>query len=109
MMHRHVISGKSGNFDWRPFRLAGLLRTAKAVRLVIFLASVIAVRTHRTVTAVVVRVSCVGLVDRQSHVIRAQPVAMRIAVGEQAALQYLVGGGTDARQEVCGIEGRLFY
>lgn len=32
-----------------------------------------------------------------------------IAVGEQAALQHLVGGGTDARHEVRRIEGRLFY
>jgi hypothetical protein len=27
---------------------------------------------------------------------------------EQAALQHLVGGGTDARHGVCRIEGRLF-
>jgi len=43
------------------------------------------------------------------HVIRAEPVAMSIAVAEQAALQHLVGGGTDARHEVRRIEGRLFY
>lgn len=34
---------------------------------------------------------------------------MSIAVAEQAALQHLVGGGTDARHEVRRIEGRLFY
>jgi len=33
---------------------------------------------------------------------------MGIVGGEQAALQHLVGGGTDARYEVRRIEGRLF-
>ncbi len=33
---------------------------------------------------------------------------MPIAKVEQAALQHLVGGGTDAPHEVRGIEGRLF-
>src|SRR5271154_7358913 len=39
---------------------------------------------------------------------RAEPETMGVVGGEQAALQYLVGGGTDARYEVRRIEGRLF-
>jgi hypothetical protein len=38
-----------------------------------------------------------------------RPISVGIAEVEQAALQHLVGGGTDARHGVCRIEGRLFY
>jgi hypothetical protein len=50
-----------------------------------------------------------GPIDRQMHLIEAEPLSISLAGGEQAALQHLVGGGTDARHEVLGIEGRLFY
>jgi hypothetical protein len=50
-----------------------------------------------------------GPIDRQMHLIEAEPLSISLAGGEQAALQHLVGAGTDARHEVLGIEGRLFY
>ena len=38
----------------------------------------------------------------------AEPVAVGVAVGEEAALQHLVGRGPDARHEVGRVEGGLF-
>jgi hypothetical protein len=68
---------------------------------------VVAIRSHRTIAAIVARVGCMGLTDRHAHLVNAEPVTISIAVGEQAALQHLVGGGTDAWHEVRGVEGRL--
>ena len=97
-------SGKPGDFNWRPQRLAGLLRTAKAIGLIVFRAAIVVIRAHRAVAAVVLSFGCVWPIYRQLHMICAEPVTMGIAVGEQAALQHLVGGGTDARHEMCRID-----
>src|ERR1700754_5205920 len=47
-------------------------------------------------------------VDRDMVVIDAEPVALRISIGEQASLQHLVRRVTDARHDVGGRERRLF-
>jgi hypothetical protein len=48
-----------------------------------------------------------GWLTGEHSVMRAEPETMGVVGGEQAALQHLVGGGTDARYEVRRIEGRL--
>src|SRR5271155_3044100 len=100
MMHGRMISGEPCDFGRRPQRPAGLLRTTEAVGLIVRLASMIAVGTHRAVAPVVINSSRVRMIDRQMHMIGSKAVPMGIAVGEQAALQHLVGGGTDAGHEV---------
>jgi hypothetical protein len=46
-------------------------------------------------------------VHRNLVVIDAEPVALRVAVGEQSRLQHLVGREADAGHDVGRIEGRL--
>ena len=79
---------------------------AELLSLLISLAC-IAVGAHRALATAAAGVRCVRLVDRMTHVRGIEPVAVLIVVEEQAALQHLVGGGTDARYGVRRIEGRL--
>ena len=53
---------------------------------------------HRAVLGVGVHLD-LGPVDRQLQVVRADPVAVRVGVGERAAEQHLVGPEPDARHQ----------
>src|SRR5690606_5513750 len=62
--------------------------------------------THRTVEGVGVY-RYLRLVDRELVVVRADPVAVGVGVGEHAAQQHLVWGDADTRNQVGGLERRL--
>src|SRR5208282_127866 len=65
MTYRRVVSRKLGDFDRRPQRLAGLLRAAKAVGLVILLAPIVAIRAHYAIAAVIMRFRRMRPIDWQ--------------------------------------------
>src|SRR5258708_6226850 len=47
------------------------------------------------------------LINRDLLVIHADAGAVRVGIGENPAQQHFVGTGTDARNEVINVEGRL--
>ena len=59
--------------------------------------SVLAVAMHRHL----------GLIDRYLLVVHAHASAVRIGIGKKPGQQHFVRTGTDARNEVVGLEGRL--
>jgi len=66
----------------------------------------VAIYPHGTI-AVVAMKGTPGGVDRNQVVVDAEPVALGIAVGEQASLQHLVRREADAGHDVGWVEGRL--
>ena len=83
-----------------------LLPLAVAVGLVAEGAAVVAVHPHGAVAVVAVD-RAAGRVDRDQVVVHAEPVALRIAVGEEPPLQHLVGREADAGHDVGRVEGGL--
>jgi hypothetical protein len=95
---RDLVGGEGGG-------LAGLVRSSKAVWLVVGSGTKVSVDSHKAVTLVVVDLCAVGLVDRDLEVVWAKAVAMSIRVGEEATLKHLVKGGLDTWNHVRRGEG----
>lgn len=64
---------------------------------------------HETIALVVVHLDLVGTVDGYLQVVGSQAMAMSVRVGEETALEHLVGGGLNAGHHVGGAEGDLFH
>ena len=90
----------------RLFEGGIVLPFAVAVGFVAFGRTVVAVGAHPPV-AVERVVRTAGFVHGNLHEVHAQSVTLRVAVGEQTALQHLVGRETDALDDVHGVERRL--
>ena len=100
------VVGRAVQGQWR-LAVPGLLAPlAEAVGLVADLGRRVAVHAHGAVAVVAVE-RAARLVDRDLVVVHAQPVALRVAVGEQPALQHPVGREANARHHVGGGEGGL--
>ncbi|CAM5694861.1 hypothetical protein STENM36S_06811 [Streptomyces tendae] len=100
------LAGDAGDRDRLPQGTVRLERAGEAVRLVVLRALVAAV-VQVAVTGVGARHGGVRAVHRQLVGIDADAVAVRVAVGEEAALEHLVRGRPDAGHEVRRGEDRL--
>ena len=97
-----------------PFQLQGrfrelglLLPLAVAVWFVVEGTAVIAVHSSYTVTVIAV-VRTTGRIDRNLVVVHAEAVPLGVTVGKEPPLEHLVGRETNARHDICRIEGGLF-
>ena len=100
------VVGRALNAQRRLAEVRLLLEQAEAVRFVGGAVAAVAVHAHRTVAMVVVE-RAFGAVHRDLVVVDAQAVAVRIAIGEQAALQHFIRRETDARHHVGGVHRHL--
>src|SRR5258705_6770682 len=80
-------------------RRSARARAVGAVGRVVLGTAAVVVEPHGTVAAVVARAAqdSLGLVHGQAGMVYAQPVALGVAVREQAGLEHAVRRGTDAR------------
>src|SRR5690606_9287039 len=97
-----VGAGVAGHGERRRQRAAGLDRAVVGVGLVVLGVAALGVGRHEAVPPVVVRAAghVPRGVDRELGVVDAEAVAVCVGVGEQAALEHLVGRGADAGHEV---------
>src|SRR5664280_3751946 len=89
---------------FREVRL--LLPLAVAVGLVAERAAVVTVHSHLAVAMEAVGRN-VRRIDRDARMVDPEPIALRVAVGEEAPLQHLVGGKPETREEFGGVKAGL--
>ena len=90
------------------FHLGTVLPLTEAVRLVADGASVVAVHPHGSV-AMIGMERTARTVHGNLLQVDTEPITLGIAIGEETALQHLVGRETDAIDGVDGIESRLLH
>src|SRR5690554_6726224 len=100
--------GVAVDLQGRLPELGLLLPLMEAVGLVVGQAAVVAIGPALTIAVVAVHRAACG-VHRDLLVVHTQTVALRVGVVEQAGLQHLVWGDTNAGHQVAGGEGALLH
>jgi hypothetical protein len=95
-----IILGRVARNLQRWLFVSGILYgAAETVWLIIHRRSGVAIKAHKAVTLIVVHFCYTWPVYRQMFVVDAQPVSMRVCIGEDARLKHFAGRKRDGRHK----------
>jgi hypothetical protein len=98
---------RAGDAQGRFFETCILDRASEATRFIVDRPAAIAVKAHRAIAVVRVRLGRMRTIDRQAFSLHAEPITMRVGVRQEARLQHLVRAERNARNNVGGRKSGL--